>query len=191
MITAKGIARYLIVLIIITATVCGIAIGAGVYSNGFESVRTRYLLADGAVIKKNGTVKLAESDISFKLTGAGFKAVDWGDYTVTITANPQACVKYEVDGEAYELEATDLTQAFAIEKQSDGFTLSVGSYALESVLKIVYGADVHITDYVKGVAPYKVTVTAENGKKAEFYLNYGETPPDNVKLDPWQIIFGG
>lgn len=184
----KRVVRIIFGLTLIVLFGCGIAIAAGVFSNGFESVRTRYVLADGAVVKKNGTVKFADSDIKFELTGAGFKAVDWGDYTVSIAANAQAGVEFEVNGEAYAFNDMDFTERFAIEKGSNSFIVKNGEYQLDSVLKTLYGENLKIKNYNYGTAPYVVTVTASNGKEVFFYLDCG-IEKFKITLTPSETVF--
>lgn len=179
------------VLIFILALCCGITIGLGIYTNGFESARMRYAVADGTVVKKNGTVKLAHEDVYFRLTGSGFKAADWGEYSVTVTANPTADITYSVGGEAYSLDAADLTSSFGIIKQRNGFTIKKDDYSLTTLIKKLYGSGAEITGYTEGVAPYKLTVSSGNGKTVEFYLDGGiKLDGFDITLDPSEIIFG-
>lgn len=184
---AKRIVRIILGLTFLALIGCGGTIATGVYSNGFESVQTRYIKADGAVVKKNGTVKFSESDITFELTGTGFKAVDWGDYSVTITANAQAGVEFEVNGESYVFNDIDVTECFAIEKNSNSFTVKNGKYQLDNVLKTLYGENAEITSYNNGVAPYIVTVTASSGKQVKFYLDCGIVE-FKITLNPSEVI---
>lgn len=187
----KKVAACLVVIIFLLALACGVTIAAGIYTNGFESVNTYYVKANDKVIKNNATVDLKGDTVTFYLTGAGFKAADWGDFTVSISANPNAEIAYEIDDKEYTLGNADLTQSFNVKKDNGSFTIGEGAYELESVLKSVYGANLKITNYKKGVAPYKLTVTAESGKKVEFYLaGEIELPDFDLELEPPELVFG-
>ena len=164
-------------------------VGCGVYTNGFQSIKSHYITCDGKVIKSEDTVEICDRSPVFALTGAGFKAAEWGEYTLSIAANPKAEITYEIDGKAYKAEDTDLTAGFAIEKQAKQFTINSGDYNLRNVLKTVTGKEVRITNLAENVSPYVLTVTADNGKSYTFMLNY-QREATGIIIDPEEVIAG-
>ena len=111
----------------------------GRYTNGFESVKPRYITyANRAVNEKDG-LTIGEENAEITLTGAGFTAVDWGDYEVKITVNPAAGINCTTDKGKIELDGEDLTEVFKIVRYERSFVISGGDYRIEKVLKTQQG----------------------------------------------------
>ncbi|MGN0807609.1 MAG: hypothetical protein ACI4MN_04080 [Candidatus Coproplasma sp.] len=181
--------RICMVIVFLALVAFWVLVGCGVYTNGFQSIKLQYITCDNQVMKSGNVVNLCDRSPVFALTGAGFKAVDWGEYKLSITANPKAEITYEADGKAYKAEDTDLTAGFGIEKQGNKFTISCGDYSLQNVLKSVIGDGVTITNIAENVAPYLMTVTDGNGKSFSYMLNYLRECK-GITIEPDGIIVG-
>lgn len=164
-------------------------VGFGIYTNGFQSFKARYIACDGRAVNTENSVELCNRSPVFKLTGAGFKAVDWGEYTFSITANPQAEITYEISGEEFEAEDIDLTAGFKIDKQEKEFTIISGDYSLQTVLKTVTGKEVTIINFSKTEAPYILTVTDSNVKIYTCMLAYIKGAI-GITIEPDKLIVG-
>ncbi|MGN0813350.1 MAG: hypothetical protein ACI4MQ_07570 [Candidatus Coproplasma sp.] len=164
-------------------------VGCGVYTNGFQSIKPQYITCDDQVVKSENVVELCDRSPVFTLTGAGFKAAEWGEYTLSIAANPQAEIKYEADGKAYKAEDIELTAGFAIERQGNKFTISSGDYSLQNVFKTVTGKEVSVTSFAENIAPYIMTVTDGNGNRFTCMLNYVREGT-GIIIEPDEIIAG-
>lgn len=164
-------------------------VGCGVYTNGFQSIKPQYITCDGQIVKTGNTVNLCDRSPVFELTGAGFKAAEWGEYTLSISANPQADITYEAEGKAYKAEDIDLTAAFAIERQGNKFTINNSDYSLQNVFKTVTGKEVIVTSFAENVAPYIMTVTDGKGKSFTCKLSYIREGT-GIVIEPDEVIAG-
>ena len=159
------------IIIFLTYLACGIVIAAGIYTNGFESIKTLYAKTGGAVVKTAVIIK--DEFTSFELKNAGFAADKWGDYTIEIASNPGADYTFEAGGKTYDFIDLDFSDVVLTRKVDGGFLLrSPGS--LESALETKYKSEVTIEES-DDTPPFIVTLTAESGKSMRFLLGFGKT----------------
>lgn len=178
------IVRITAVVIFIILLAVAIVIPTGIYTNGFESVRTRYLAVDGSAIKKNGSTVLGKEMTVFELKGAGFKAVDWGEYSVTIETNSEYGIEFTLNGKECQYGGTDITEYFTLAFEKNSFAIT-GDYSVKTILKKLYGNGVEITKEVSpSAAAYVMTVTPEKGKAAKVYLVSYFVAPEGIDISP-------
>lgn len=186
---AKRVALYLGVLILIVILGCGGTIVAGFYTNGFESVKSRYITYAGRAVNEKVGLTIGEENAEITLAGAGFTAVDWGDYAVSITANPAAGITCTINNGEIEIDGEDLTEAFKIERSERSFVIIADDYRIEKVLKNLYGDRAVITAD-GNVPPYVLTVTDGKGKSKSYQLNYSVEVEGIKGISPDKIVAG-
>lgn len=184
--------RICAVIVLLSLVAFWLTVGFGVYTNGYQSVRSRYVTCDGRVLKTESTVELCESSPVFKLTGAGFKFASWGNYDVKIVVNPAAKAVYTNGTATAPVEDNaDVTEFFQIERDGQTFKIAEGNYNLSTVVKKLYGDSAFLTEGNADVPTYVMTVTDgnEGGKSYSYLLSYTCEPSDLI-IDPDKIIAG-
>lgn len=168
----------------------GAVIGAGIYTNGFESIRTRYVKVDGKEIKKNGSVRLKQNGENiFVLDGAGFKAVDWGEYSVKIETNADYGLGFELAGKPYQYAGIEVTEYLTVRLKEGYFTLSGESNPIR-LMKKIYGSEVKITQKgAPNVSAYIMTVTPSKGKAVRLGLLEYIVEPEGIEM-PGGVVVG-
>ena len=176
------------VLLLILIAACVAVVTLGVYTNGYESMKTHYVTIDGNVVNNLRSIRLStDGDTVFKLKGAGFKAAEWGDYTVKIEANSNSGVAFNVDGEPYKYADIDFTELFSIKTADNELTIESGNYGVKYLLDKMYsGADV--TAEAKA-PPYVMTITPSSGVAFKVFLDYA-VEPEGMELSPSDIVAG-
>lgn len=172
----KNKLAYLAAIVILVVYIAfGITIAAGIYTNGFESFRSLYVVYDGTVVKNGGHVETEKEYITFKLKNAGFAANKWGDYTIAITSNPDYECIYTANAVKYGFEELDFSDVIQTRKIDGGFILrSTGT--LQAALEMRYNAAIKIEEREEGDLPFRVTITAESGKNVSFLLGFEPAP---------------
>lgn len=167
-----------------------IAGGIGIiykYTNGFnEDFKTFYVEYDGKqILTENITMTFGadtEPKFSVKYTFDG--SDEKRDYSVKVTANASIDFEYTVDGERYLYSKTkDLSDAFGIDKQSDGFTLHItNELNIQNVLRRVCGSnDATVPRTVESIEyPYMLVITSYNGN-VKYNIAFGIA--DTVRIE--------
>lgn len=186
---AKRVVCYLALLILILLVGCGGTIAVGVYTNGFKSVKTRYIVYANEIVNEKVGLTFGEENAEITLNGAGFTAAQWGDYSIKITTNPAAGITCMTDSGALQLDGEDLTEAFNIERRERSFLIYVGNYRIEEVVKNLYGDSAQITEINTDKPTYLLTVTDGNGKGKSYPLNYF-VEVGGIVLTPDKIVAG-
>lgn len=178
-------ARICAVVVFLAAVAFGVVVGLGVYSNGYQSFRSRYITCGGQAIKVGSTVELKEQSSEFTLTGAGFKFVSWGDYDIQITVNPDAQAVYTADETVGTLDDVEVTEFFGIERTGQAF--SIENVSLQAIVERKLGTGATVTEMDTNKPQYIMTVTDGNsGKSYEYKLH--ATEPISIEIDPDRII---
>ena len=186
---AKRVEQILAVIVLIVIIVCGGTIAVVIYTNGFQSVKSRYITSADKVVKEKVGITFGEENAEIVLTGAGFKAANWGDYAIKITVNPAAAITCKTEDGEIQLDGEDLTEAFNIDLRERSFVIKTGDYRIEEVAKKLYGDNARITAINRNKPTYLLTITDGKGKSKSYPLNYLVEVGD-IELTPDKIVVG-
>lgn len=179
-------------LIFLVFALTAILVAVGGYTNGFESIQSRYITINGEAVKSEANILIPSSSTAkITLKNAGFsKKTDW-DYSVLIFANASDTTTYTADGESFKLsDVGELTEFFTIEKMASSFTLS-GVESLDEILSRKHnGATIELSEPVR--FPFVLSVVDNTDMKAlSFYVGLAPASVTGIIIDPPEIIFGG
>lgn len=175
-----------VVVLFLSLVAFGLSMAIGVYTNGYQSIKSRYVAYEGQAVKVGGTIELNGETPEITLSGAGFKYVSWGDYEVKIVINPAANAVYTDGEEVFELGEVDVTELFGIVRDGQKVTITADDYSLEAIIKKLYGDNAELTESNAEEPQYKMTVTDGDGASFEYMLYAADRI--SIKIDPDHII---
>lgn len=173
-------------LIILAITIAFFGVmGAGYYTNGFESAAPLYAItADGEVIDKNADFNAGkERELTVRVKTAGFKNYTTPEYTVHIVSVGE--FEYTVDGTPYKWTAgEDLTNELLISQNGGEFTIAVLSFSEYLTLKY---PESECTHDMAEKPFYSVVITSGNDEISFNLIK--DISVDGVEVNPDEVIF--
>ncbi len=177
-----------VIVVLLILIIFALFMAFAVYTNGFQSFSSRYVICNGQVLNANTVVELCGRSPKFNLTGAGFTYANWGDYEVKIVVNPAAQATYTAGDENKPLDNADVTANFLVERSGQTVTIEQSDYNLQNIAKQLYGNDTAVSLNLE-VPSYIMTVTDEHGKSISYLLKYTREP-EGVTITPEDVISG-